>query len=315
LVVVSALGAVSTPAFGQPASEPVPADPGLDETFQRGREALRTGRYAEACAAFEQSFRANPSDELRFNITLCSEQLGRFATAMMHHEALAQSASLPNAKRERAAEQALALANRVARLQISLRASTVPGLTLTLDGVPVIKLRDLPLDQGEHVVVASAPGFTTFTRSLRATKEAEQIKLVVELTREAVVPPPSTPMADARPSPRRSIGVALTIGGSATVVGGLVAGYLAHQRFDEANAVCGGGPTCRDPASLTEANRLVDQASLRGNISTGLVISGGVLVVGGLVMWLTAPEQGAPTMSLAPAVTATSAMLQLQRRF
>jgi len=76
---------VVTLALCGPAT-PVRADSGdradrADQLFKRGKKLLSEKKYAEACAAFEDSDRLDPGIGTKLNVARCYQEWGRLATA------------------------------------------------------------------------------------------------------------------------------------------------------------------------------------------------------------------------------------------
>jgi tetratricopeptide (TPR) repeat protein len=69
---------------------------------------MTEGKYEEACAAFAESLRLEPATGTLYNIALCSEKLGRTASAWSAYKAVAADAS-SNADRARMAKEKAAL--------------------------------------------------------------------------------------------------------------------------------------------------------------------------------------------------------------
>lgn len=145
-----------------------------------------------------------------------------------------------------------------------------------------------PLPVGKHWVEVSAPGYEKFKQLI----EIEESGAVVEVT----VPPLVEEGSDATHGPRyedapSSLQFVLgsVVGGLGLVgVGfGLGLGVLAKNKRDDAAAYC---PI--EGACLPRGVELIDEAQTNGNIATGLTIAGGALLVGGIVMWVTAPSIG-----------------------
>lgn len=293
------------------------ADPADDarKAFERGRAALQTGSYEQACTAFTESYELDPQPETRFNIALCSEQLNKLATALHHYQELAKSES--GSRRAKAAQAAEALSKRVPRLRIELgnKDKVVPaGFVVTLDGERVTNFKDTPMDMGEHTVMAAASGHQNWQGVAEAQWEREVVVVSITLvpgkpgpdilTLKARLPAHTKPSTDpdtivepvpttTRPvsSIRRPIGIALTLGGGAALAGALVAGLAAQGKYSDAKEACGGATQCGDPMAFARGQALVDQARTRGNIATALTIGGGAFVAAGLVLWLTAPTE------------------------
>lgn len=282
-----------------------PASP-ADEAFQRGREALKIGQYVEACAAFEESQRLDPQLATQFNIALCSEQLGKLASALSIYRELAAKDDNPPRK-TKAIEMIPQLEARVARLRIEVaetragKDALVPaGLEVTVNGVKATNFRDMPIDLGTSKVIASAPGYVSWTGEVTAKDEQQRVVITVALDRDPdkalppPPPPPPPPQEQPAPAPRSGssartrIGVVSTIAGGVVLAGGLTAGVLARSKWNEAKDICGGA-RCDSQGELDRAQPIVDSARTRGTISTVLVIGGAALVAGGIVLWVTAP--------------------------
>jgi hypothetical protein len=297
------------------------------KAFARGRTALQTGNYEQACTAFNESYELDPLPETRFNIALCSEQIGKLATALHHYQELAKSES--SARRAKAAQAAESLAKRVPRLRIELgnKDKVVPaGFVVTLDGDRVTNFKDTPIDMGVHTVMAAASGHQNWQGVAEASWEREIVIVSITLVpgtpgpdiltlkpprpsprdnpTDPVLTPDPTPGPVTSSSVRRPIGIGLTIGGGAALAGGLVAGLLAQNKFSDAKQACG-GTQCSDPADHARGQKLVDEARSRGNLSTALTIGGGVLAAAGLVLWLTAPS-GEEQIAITPTTNGVS---------
>jgi hypothetical protein len=311
------------------AAQPVSA---ADEAFQRGREALQVGKYQEACAAFEESQRLEPQLTTQFNIALCDEQLGKLASALALHREIAARGDNP-AQRAKSAEMASELDMRVARLRIDVavrrtRNEPVPaGLEILINGTPTTNLTDLPIDLGTSRVIARAPGYLDWSGQVTARDEKQRVTATVTLVPDPKAGPseprpptrvvpvePVPPPVDAAPrSPRKALAVVTLVGGGLALAGGAAFGLLARSKWHDAKNVCG-GTTCDTPDQLARGQALADTARTRGNISTGLVIGGVVLVAGGVVLLVTAPTHDR-TVAIAPSVTTSSAGLAILGRF
>ena len=301
-----------------------------DQAFQRGREALQVGKYLEACAAFEESQRLEPQLATQFNIALCDEQLGKLASALALHKAIAAHDD-NQAQRAKSAEMASELETRVARLRIDVAASRTrtaspvpPGLEILVNGTRTTNLKDTPIDLGTNRVIARAPGYLEWSGQVTAKDEKQRVTVTVTLdpdpnatvTEPRPRPPevPVVPPDDRAPrSPRKPLAVVTLVGGGLALAGGSAFGLLARSKWHDAKNVCG-GTTCDTPDQLARGQALADTARTRGNISTALVIGGAVLVVGGVILFVTAPKHE-PAVAVAPSVTTSSAGLAVFGRF
>lgn len=303
------------------------ADP-ADTAFARGREMLKVGKYAEACDAFEESHRLKPQLDAQFNIALCSEQLGKLATALALHRELAQTLDTP-ARRAKSAELAAQLEPRVPRLKIIAgearkRTPRAPeGLEVRVSGVKVTNLTDYPIDLGSNPVSAIAPGFLDWQGKVIATEEGKVVTITIRFERDPDAKPgeggveepdvPVGPLPSASESNRKAYAVVTLALGGVALAGGVTFGLLAKSSWDKAIDACGGDEICLE-SEAPRGNHLFDQARLRGNVSTGLFIAGGVAVVGGIVLWISAPSSR-KSVAIAPTVDESSAGFLVYGRF
>ncbi len=302
------------------------ADP-ADTAFAKGRELLKVGKYADACEAFDESHRLKPSTDAQFNIALCSEQLGKLATALALHRELAQTLDTP-ARRAKSAELAAQLEPRVPRLKIIVgearkRTPRPPeGLEVRVNGAKVTNFTDYPIDLGSNPVAAIAPGFLDWEGKISAAGEGKVVTITIGLERD----PEATPGAggveepDAPPpietpgeSNRKAYAVVTLVLGGVVLAGGVTFGVLAKSSWDKAIDACGGDEICLG-SEAPRGNHLFDQASLRGSVSTGLFIAGGVAVVGGIVLWISAPSSK-KSVAIAPTVDESSTGFMVYGRF
>ena len=305
------------------------ADPTAEAAFQRGREWLKIGRYAEACGAFEESQRLEPKLDTKFNIALCSEQLGKLATALTLHRELSQSLDTP-ARRAKSAELAAQLEPRVPRLHTVVGEArkrtrrAPPGLEVRVNGDRTTNFTDLPIELGMNRITAIAPGYLDWSGQVSAAQEGKVVTIEVELERDPDAKPgeglPEIPGGDGEPpnvppsgSNRKAYAaITLAMGGLA-VGGGVTFGFLARAAWNDARLACGGDSECTDTEFVIGA-RFRDKARARGNVATALSIAGGVAVVAGLVLYFTAPT-ASTSVAIAPSASASSAGVFVFGRF
>lgn len=305
-----------------------PAPP-AEEAFARGREALKIGKYAEACGAFEESQRIDPQTTTQFNIALCDEQLGKLASALAIYQDLAEHDDVP-ARRAKSADMVEQLSGRVARLEIRV-VDPRPDLEITVNGVRALDWKSLPIDLGTSRVVARAPGARDVARVVVAKSERQRISITVKLVAHDAPPSeqadqpaelvpgghvvePSLPVADASaPSSRKTLGLVMIVGGGVAVAGGITFGLLARSSWHDAKNVCS-GTTCDTPDELAAGQALVDRARTRGTIATALVVAGGLVAAGGVIVWVTAPK-AERTLAVMPTGSSSSVGLAVLGRF
>jgi hypothetical protein len=188
-----------------------------------------------------------------------------------------------------ATNHVLALEPRLSRLTIVVPAGTqIEGLVIERDGREIGRgawATPIPVDGGEHVVRATAPGREPFTTTVGIAKEsdARTVEIPVLATPVMVVTPPRVPPAPAAPpwmTPARLRWTGIGTAGAGVVLLG-TAGYAlatALRAKDASNSEC-----WSDGCSLTGKQSRSDAVS-RGNLATLLGVSGIVLVGAGATM-------------------------------
>ncbi len=89
---------------------------------------------------------------------------------------------------------------------------------------------------------------------------------------------------------RKTIGLIVGGTGAAAAITGAVFGWMAKGKWSDAEAICGADQTCDSQAELDQSRALAADAAKLGNVSTALLIGGGVVATVGVVLWLTAPS-------------------------
>jgi hypothetical protein len=274
-------------------TEPGPDDKALATVlFQEGRTLMSAGHIAEACQKLEESQRLDPGGGTILNLALCHEQDGRLARSWAEFNQ-AIVAARKDGRRDReaaAAEQLRALEPRLSKLTVVVPLGTqVDGLRVECDGRELGQgawSTPMPVDGGQHVVRATAPGKEPFAATIVIAKEADAQTvdipvlatpvLVVKPPRVAAPPPPPAPMPAPGPSsPRmRQAGmVTAAVGVVALGLGGYALGSALGAKSDS-NSDCTPAGVC-GPTGLQQRNDAVS----RGNWAT-LFGLGGVALVG-----------------------------------
>lgn len=304
-----------------------------EQLFNQGRELAAKGDWAAACPKFEASLRYDAALGTKLNLANCYEKVGKLASAWgLYRDAAELAAKAGDTKRkDYALGQAGALEKRLPKLTITVGANAPAGLTVTRDGVavdPAAYGSALYVDPGEHVVVASAPGFESFTSNV-TSKEGALGGVVIpplvakpEAKPEDIMKPegesPPTDVVETNPGrTRKIIGISVAAGGVVIAGVGLVFGLKASGKFDDAKALCGADLECDSDPDYAEGKQLISDARSQATLSTVLVAVGGAAVVTGVVVWLTAPKGKAAETSahLTPVVTDRGAALVLGGRF
>lgn len=192
-----ALVALCLLALGGEASAQPPARPSrqaLQALFDRGVEAERTGRHAEACALFEEVLRHHDEALVRVNLALSYRAVGRYLDAVTQLRRYLD-APLPGERPESLDAMRRALDEMRAQLaHLSLRVSP-DNARVRLDGREVDAAAPLALDPGAHIVEAAAPGYVSRREELRV-EPARELRLDFTL-----MPEPTTGRVVISPSP------------------------------------------------------------------------------------------------------------------
>lgn len=267
--------------------------------FRDARQLLEQNRTREACVKFEESQRLEPKIGTLLNLAVCHERLGRTASAWAEFVQAQEEArrSDMQEREEFARTHAQTLEPRLSRLVIRPPMG-VPGVTLSLDGVAIALLAastPFPLDPGDHVVEARAPGYLPF-RAVVTLAEADRKEVTIPMLQPE--PPKSEPPV--RPAPRdnttsRTLGI-VAIGAGAVGIGlGAYFGLRAFSKREEADGYCV-GTLCR-PEGLA----LIDEGRTAATVSTVAFVGGAVLATTGVVFLLSASSSRAPVHAwLAP---------------
>jgi len=335
-VILAALAcAASFPcvALAQSADNKVAAEALFDEA----RKLVSDGKYAAACAKFEQSQRLDPGIGTLLYLADCYEKAGRFASAWAtFREGASQAKAAGQTDRASAGEaRAAALEGRLSRLKLEVapQNGTREGFVLRRGGNPVAK--DLfgvavPVDGAEWLVEASAPGAKPWSKKVVVRAEGDSVTLDVpalETESGAPAPAPVEPPAPAPvvpapapgPAPRddapagetqRTLG--LVVGGVGLVgIGfGTYFGLRAISKNSDAKELCDGA-VCRDPRGVDLTDEAREAATI-SNITFGVGLAA---LVGGSVLYLTAPSGRSSGLHVSPKVGKGVGGLWLGGRF
>lgn len=294
--------------------------------FEEGRRLMAAGRLDEACPKLAESQKLDPGAGTLLNLAACYEKGGRFASAWATYIDAASFADRSSRLvwKKRAREKAASLKPHLSTITIVVPAeSRVDGLEIVRDGATVMKGEigiKVPVDGGEHTIVVSAPKHRSFEAHVTARSRDDALTVTVPaLERVADAPEPAVPVAPLTPAPasvapaappesrggtQRTIGIVTAAAGVAAVGLGGYFSLQAMSKHDDARPECSADETTCNGRGLTDYRSAVDSA----NGATIALAVGGALLVGGIVLWLTAPRgtvssSAARTVPLTPGIS------------
>ena len=278
----------------------VRADPAAAEAlFREGRELLERGEVVAACEKLAASSALEPSAGTLLNLATCRLKQGKIATAWAHFvsaERLAQNQNRPEQARE-AERRALELEPKLATLTL-LVPSPPPGLEVRRAG-QVVQAGSfgtrVPVDPGQIVIEASAPGYEPFRTELAigaiADRRVVEIRMLAHSPIAAPVGAAGMPAGDALSQKRaRGAGswpwVIGGVGGAALLTGG-VFGLLALNSNATAKSQCDDGTRSCSGAALQIAERR-DREALVSTLGVGV----GLVGIGVAAFWWLSSSSG-----------------------
>ena len=290
------------------------ADPAAAETlFREGRTLLSAGQLDAACRKFEDSQALDASSGTLLNLAACHAKQGKTATAWAEFLAASRLARTQGRSQHEAEgkKRAAELEPQLSYLTIEVP-EPVPGLEVRR-GAEVLQPgmfgSSIPVDPGEHRIVANAPGF----------KPAQEVVIVLPRRDRKVVTLPRL-QEEERASPRRgenvessppvhaavetansasSNPIPATTGsanplpwitgavGVGALVTGSVFGVLALKSNSDAKSLCDVPSACLNPSALSAADRRDTQATIAN------VAIGAGLVALGVTTWMIIAHGGA----------------------
>lgn len=273
--------------------------------FNQGQQDMRDARTDEACAKFAEAQRLDANVGYLVNLARCNEKRDRLADALESWLKAVDLAKVRNDARLPDVQNGLdALSSKVPRVVIRMAQTPPAGMQLQRDDVALTPASldiALPLNPGRHVITARAAGYEPWTITITVRSgDAPMTVDVPALSAEAR--PPSSASAPAEPSDggssrgstQRVLGV---VSGGLGIAAGAVGTFFALRASslnDKSSTGCDAANACL-PESLKQRNDALSAA----DISTGSFIVAGVLVVTGVVLYLTAPSGNPRTSSSA----------------
>jgi serine/threonine-protein kinase len=308
-----------------------PADEAAaDVLFNQASEAAIAGRFDEACPKFAEAQRLDPTAGTLLNLAKCEIQRGNLATAYGAYVTAISLAEHDDDKKGRVAfarEAASKLAPKLPMLVIAVAPeSRAEGLEIKRNGKLVGAGQwgsRVPMDPGAITIEATAPGRTTWTTTIRIESKPGETRVDVPSLTAAVVPSAApAPDASVAPAPaesawsgQKTAAVVVAGAGLIGVVLGSVFGVQAISKNGSSKDHC--LPSTPNLCDATGVDLRV-QTKTATTLSTVGFAVGGAALVGGVVLYLTAPSKdkakttGTARVELAPVVIGSGGGLVLQ---
>lgn len=312
-----------------------------EAVFEEGMRLIKKGNFAEACPKFEMSQRVEPAVGTMLYLAECYENTNRTASGWaMFREAASLAETSGQVERMRTAQaRAARLEPRLAWLTIDVpKDALVPGLQIRKNGVlvsPELSGTASPVDPGEVVVDASAPGRLPFSTKVKVAAKARAVVAIPPLLADpdaapVPVPPPAahaenapptavnaTPAAAApAPSPapapaEHTSPIPWVVGGAGVIALGVGSyfGLKAISNADDAREICPKG-VCSDKEGETAASDAHTQAKI-SNVCFAL---GATAVAAGVVLYFTLPTKHGTQVGMLPMFDQSSLGLALRGR-
>ncbi len=253
-----------------------------DRLFNHGVELMKNDNCSAAVPEFLDSQRLDPSAATLANLATCYARLGRRASAWKtYREAAALAASEGNPTLR---GQALSAMSRLSPSLTKLRIvppNDIQAVSLRLNGEPLDHYDGvpIPLDSGESVIEAFAPGHQPWRRTVNASEVGATLVIEVpELT-----PTDKQEGVDLRPHAVIVAGV-----GVAMLVVGSVLGLSAKQSDDQAASFCRQGHCTSEGVALRE------QAVSKATAATYVAGLGLVATGTGVALWFASKPPDPP---------------------
>lgn len=284
--------------------------------------------YEKACQKFKASDQVSPSGGALLNLARCYEKIGKLASAWAKYQETADRAASAGKTEvvELAHKKVREIAGQFSSITIVVP-KDVPGLVVKKNGERIPKEAwgtTLPVDGGHYTIRAEAPNHEPHVEEIDVPPARVPVRITIpELVRDEKLPPPKPVLPPEEPeqpssgSGQRTLGLAIAGVGVVGLGIGTVFGLLASGSKSDAEAACLPGesyPSC-STQGFRDAN---ENAKTEASVSTVGFAAGAVLLVGGGVLFFTAPKkssESAATFTIAPHATRSGGGVGIVGRF
>jgi hypothetical protein len=327
----SSLACVLTLALGAPparAQAKAEDKAAAESLFRRALELMDRDQAAEACPLFEEVFRITGGLGAEFELARCYETTGRLASAWATYREVGQR------DRGRRAVEARAAANRLEpeltrlTVEVPAAAAALPQFQVFRDGRPLMRQAwgvPIPVDPGEHRVEAVAKDDSYWGARITLAKGGNR-SIVIGTLAEGARPEgspaiPQPPDEVAAPSTRghaqRLAGLGIGGVGLVGLGAGLALGLNAKSKYDDQRD----SGACQGTKCSTEGDQASGEARSQGSLGTVVGGLGLAALIGGFVLYATAPSAAtttaarSTTLTWQPSVGRNAASLGLSLRW
>jgi len=218
----------------------------------------------------------------------CYSGLGRTASAWLaYRSAIALATQRSDPRRAAAEERAAAVEPQISNLIIHVSTLGRVAAQIAIDGEAFggdVLGAPIPIDPGPHTIVATAPGYATWSTRVQVGVLADNV--TVEVPALEALPDPSVVAHErSAAATRRTVGFAAAGVGIVGVGVGAILGLQAIVKIHDANDLCPSGPSCSN-ANAVQENQTGKSFA---DASSVLIPVGAALLAGGALLVLTAP--------------------------
>lgn len=260
--------------------------------FEAGVSLLQDpdgARYEEAYREFSIAYEQSRSPRVLGNVGLCAMKLERDAEAIdAYSRYLEEVGDIDPVEREQIRRDLLTLKSGVVRvtLTVSPPGAKIVDVRVAVRGEAVTNVYS---PNGDKITIGIRPGHHVLKAKV-ADRESASVEVDAApgsaFTRSLVVAPPSANVQLARPAPSKVLPVTMLGLGLASLAAGGVTGYLSMKKIDEIAGECPNGE-CPPSFDLERAQRNARTFTTATDI---LLLSGGILTVGGFAWLLVLPS-------------------------
>lgn len=303
---------------GRATADPAAEDQALATTlFREAKALLEAGEVAKACPKLAESQQLYPAGGTLLNLAVCHEKEGKTATAWaeFREARLVAERDRRDDRLTLADEHIAALETKLSKLVVVVSpAADVPGLEVSVDRRPLRRPAwgtAMPIDPGNHVIEARAPGKRAWQVEVTVAAEADVATAQVpawedepapavpaEGASASQVPAGPTPAPPSASSWTRGRTSALVVGGIGVtgLVIGTAFGLHAIAKHEEGKDAC-----TKNPCSTTIGS-LNDSAKTAADISTVAFATGVVAIGVAVYLWVSGGDKaaGARTLQMVP---------------